>query len=216
MARSSSPSALVHLIGFPAAGKRTVALAMAALARARGHRLVVVDNHLTGNPVLSVVDHRGENPSPDVWSLVYEIRDLVERAIEAHSPSSWSFVFTNVLTEEGDRDVRRVESLRRLAEARGTSYVPVVLTSAVDELARRAGSAGRAELYKLVDPDAASGYATTHTLHRPAGAVEVDVTDLAPERAAALILDAAGLSCAILLTVADPRTDVPFRRRPDG
>ena len=188
-----SGGAIVQLIGFPAAGKRTVALAMAELAATRGHRLVVVDNHLTGNPVLSVVDHRGMLPPPEVWSLVYEVREIVDRAIEAHSPPSWSFAFTTVLTNEGDRDTASPDRLRRLAAARDARYVPVVLTCAVDELARRATAAGRAEQHKLVDPLVVRTYATTHTLHRPAGALEIDVTTRAPAETAAVILDAARL-----------------------
>jgi chloramphenicol 3-O-phosphotransferase len=188
-----SGGAIVQLIGFPAAGKRTVALAMADLAAERGHRLVVVDNHLTGNPVLSVVDHRGMNPPPEVWALVYEVREIVDRAIEAHSPPDWSFVFTTVLTNEGDRDSASPDRLRRLAASREAQYLPVVLTCDVDELARRATEDGRAEQHKLVDPLVARTYATTRTLHRPAGALEIDVTTRPPEETAAVILDAARL-----------------------
>jgi hypothetical protein len=37
--------AIVHLIGFPAAGKLTIARAITALAQSEGRRFVVVDNH---------------------------------------------------------------------------------------------------------------------------------------------------------------------------
>jgi hypothetical protein len=51
--------AIVHLIGFPGAGKLTVAREVARLGDAAGRRVVVVDNHLSGNPVLSVLDLAG-------------------------------------------------------------------------------------------------------------------------------------------------------------
>ena len=153
-----------------------------------------MDNHLTGNPVLSVIDLSAGPPPPGVWSLVYEVRDIVDRAIEDHAPPSWSFVFTTVLTNEGDRDTASVDRLRRLAHARRGRYVPVVLSCDVDELARRATAAGRAERQKLADPAAVAAYARARTLHRPDGSTDLDVTTLPATEAAAQILDVAGLT----------------------
>ena len=134
--------AIFHLDGYPGVGKLTVAHAMQHLAEAQGERLVVVDNHLTGNPVLSLLDLTTGPPPPEAWRLVYEIRDVVVRAVEVHSPTEWSFVFTNVLTIGDDSDVGAVDRLRRLAGARRCPYVHVVLTCDIDELVCRGTSAG--------------------------------------------------------------------------
>jgi hypothetical protein len=155
---------------------------------------VVVDNHLSGNAVLSVLDLAGGPPTPEAWALVYSVREIVVRAIRDHSPPDWSFVFTNVLTVEGDRDTAAVDRLRRLAEDRRSRYVPIVLTCAEDELVRRATSPGRAEQHKLTDPDVARRYATTRTLWHPDGATVLDTTEVPAAATAATVLERAGLT----------------------
>jgi len=88
--------AIVHLIGFPAAGKFTVAK---ALARQATDHLVVIDNHFTANVIFGVMEIDGVKPVPDeVWDRVEEVREAVFTTIETLSPPDWSFVFTNVMT----------------------------------------------------------------------------------------------------------------------
>lgn len=186
--------AIIHLIGYPAAGKLTIARELARQAERGDHRVVVVDNHLSGNPVLSVLDLTERGPSPEAWALVYEIREVVVRAIEDHSPRDWSFAFTNVLTVEGDSDVDAVDRLRRLAEARRSRYVPIVLTCEVDELARRAPARGRAEQHKVTDPALIRAYVAARQLHHPDDATVLDVTVVPPKDTAAAILRVAGLA----------------------
>jgi adenylylsulfate kinase-like enzyme len=48
--------AIVYLIGHPAADKYTVARALAEQAEARGHRMVVVDNHHINNAIFGLLD----------------------------------------------------------------------------------------------------------------------------------------------------------------
>jgi hypothetical protein len=183
------PSPVIfHLVGYPGVGKRTIASEMERLAAEAGQRLVVVDNHLSGNPVLSVLDLAAGSPPPEAWGLVYEIREVVIRAIERHSPRDWSFVFTNVLTDNGDSDLASVRRLRRLADARASTYRPTVLTCDVDELVRRAGSPGRSDQLKLTDPEVVRSYVGTRALHHPPGANVLDVTGLPPEAAARALL----------------------------
>ena len=188
------PSAIVHLIGYPGAGKLTIARAAADLAAARGHRLVVVDNHLTGNPVLTVIEP-GEVPD-GTWPLVYEIREVVHRAIGTLSPPGWSFVFTSVLWDDDDSDREAVLRLQRLAQERGSRYQAVMVDCAPGELLRRVAAPGRREHLKLVDPVIVQRFLDTRQLHRPdvGGRLDLDVSELAPAEAAALILDACGLS----------------------
>ena len=182
---------IVHLIGFPGVGKLTVATELARQASTDpDHRMVVVDNHLTGNPVLSLLqlDGRGTAP-PEVWPYVHEIRAIVHRAIPALTPPGWSFVFTNVIRVADPLGHEGAARLRRLAETRGSTYVPVVLRCDADELLRRASSPGRAANHKWVDTDAIRQLLATETLWVPGGPhlLEIDTTRLSPSDVAGSI-----------------------------
>ena len=96
----STQPAIVHLIGFPAAGKLTIARAIAGMAEGHGSHFVVVDNHHTSNVIFAVLDVDGVRELPsEVWDRVREVRHVVMRSIEELSPHDCSFIFTNVLTE---------------------------------------------------------------------------------------------------------------------
>lgn len=181
---------IVHVLGFPGVGKYTVASALSARAESHGHKIVVVDNHLTSNPVLSVIeeDAVGELPA-GVWDRVGEIREVLYRVIEDLSPPQWSFVFTNVLVASDPRSPAVIQRLERLAAARSTRYCPVMLHCDTDELLRRVPAAGRAEQRKWIDPAGVAAFVASEELLRPQGDVlDVDVTDSAPADTAVEIL----------------------------
>jgi hypothetical protein len=168
--------AIVHLIGFPASGKLTVAR---ALAEASSSRFVVLDNHHTNNVIFSALDLDGVKPVPPaVWDRVREVRDALLRTIEGLSPSTWSFVFTNVLTDDKPEDRRAVDDLVALAERTDRSYLPVVLRCGPDAIAARVANPDRRDRSKWIDPSGVLDFVRTHRL--------VDVTDLRP-----LIVDTA-------------------------
>ncbi len=183
----SPTPAIVHLIGFPAAGKYTVAKALAHAADARGERFVVTDNHLTGNVILSVVDG-----VPDgTWDRVRQVREVMYDAIAELSPPSWSFVFTNVLVAGDVEDEAAPGRLADVAAARGSIYLPVLLTCEVDEVIARVPSPERRERHKWIDPDAVRSFMERAALvdlsaHDP---YELDTTTRPAEEAARLILD---------------------------
>lgn len=186
---------ILHLLGFPGTGKSTVARAMCAHAEAEGRRLVVVDNHLTSNPVLSIIDADGVRDLPDgVWDRVRKIREVVYQAIEELSPDDWSFVFTNVVVRSDPHVPALFERLERLAIARSTTYVPVVLHCDTAELRRRVPSPERALRHKWVDPDGVESFVANEELIRPKATVfDVDVTKLTAPESAARILRHGGL-----------------------
>jgi chloramphenicol 3-O-phosphotransferase len=183
--------ALIHLTGAPAAGKRTVAEALVEEANRRGHRSVLVDNHLVSRPILTVIDSDGVRTlPPEVWPHVHAVHREVLATIEALSPPDWSFVFTNYLLEGKGRGEAAVASIRALAASRGSAYLPVALRCDLDELLRRVPNADRREHLKWIDPDAVRDELEQWPVLVPEGALTIDTTSRPPHESAALILDA--------------------------
>jgi hypothetical protein len=188
----ASRGSILHLLGFPAVGKYTIAKAVAQAAALGGERFVVVDNHLTSNVVFSVLDVDGvRDLPPNVWDHVGQVREVVYRTIEDLSPSEWSFLFTNVLIEGNPADEDVVQRLRAVAVHRDANYVPVVLTCEVDELLRRVTGADRRERFKWIDPGAVERFVTSRALLAvdSDAPLTLDVTKLSPDQAAHRILD---------------------------
>jgi hypothetical protein len=187
------PPAIVHLIGYPATGKYTVAKAVVAAARDAGTRAVLMDNHASSNLILSALDGDGTSRLPSVvWERVGEIREIVYRTIEDLSPPDRSYVFTNVLKAGDPLDEAVVERLAGLAAARRAIYLPVRLTCDVDTLLTRVPDADRRARHKWIDPGAVRAFIDDTELvdlsrHRP---LDVDTTNGPPEAAAQRILDA--------------------------
>jgi hypothetical protein len=183
---------IVHLIGFPAAGKLTIARAIAGMAERQGSHFVVVDNHHTSNVIFAVLDVDGirELP-PEVWDRVREVRNVVMRSIEELSPRDWSFIFTNVLTERDPTDRAVVDGLAQLAAKRSSHYVPVRLHCDTEVLLGRVDNADRRERLKSIDPVGVRALIDSTRLIdvRPHTALDLDVTNLSPTDAAARILD---------------------------
>lgn len=180
--------AIIHLIGFPAAGKYTVAK---ELARQADTHVVVIDNHFTANVIFGVMPVDGVTVLPDeVWDRVEEVREAVFHTIETLSPHDWTFVFTNVLNEGFPRDAAAVVRLAELARATKRRYVPVRLHCAVDELVARVTSEERRARLKWIDPDGVRRYATERELINVDGhdVLDVDVTSTSPDTTARLVL----------------------------
>jgi hypothetical protein len=187
------PPAIVHLIGYPATGKYTIATALVAAARAAGTPAVLQDNHASGNLILSVLDGDGTQVIPPVvWERVGEIREIVYRTIEDLSPPDRSYVFTNVLKAGDPGDEAVVERLAALAAARSSIYLPVRLTCALDTILARVPDDDRRARHKWIDPDAVRTFIATSDMvdlgaHRP---IDVDTTSAPPEQSALRILEA--------------------------
>jgi shikimate kinase len=186
-------AAIVHLIGYPGAGKYTIARAIAQQAELDGRRYVVVDNHHTANVIFAVMDVDGVRPVPrEVWERVGEVRDALYRAIQELSPREWSFVFTNVLTEGEPQDAAIVEKVSALAARRGNPYVPVYLRCATDEILRRVPSPERHDRLKWIDPEAVRAFMQERRelirIDDPEP-LDLDVTAAAPDDVARRILD---------------------------
>jgi len=182
--------ALIHLVGPPAVGKRTVAVALVEEANRRGHHTVLVDNHLVARPIFTVIDNDGIGVlPPQVWPHVHAVRHAVLAAIEELSPPEWSFVFTNYLLDN-DTSVATTGNLRALADRRGSTYLPVALDCETQELLRRVPNPDRREHQKWVDPAAVRADLERRAVLVPEGSLEIDTTSRPPVESAAAILDA--------------------------
>lgn len=168
--------AIVHLIGPPAAGKLTVARALASRSIDAGHHMVVLDNHHTNNVIFSVLDVDGVRTLPlSVWDRIGEVREAMLVAIEELSPPDWSFVFTNVLAESDPVDHAWIDRTRSAARSSGRRFVPVHLTCDPAELARRAANDDRRERMKWIDPDAIAVFAASVPMLRVDSDLGVDL-----------------------------------------
>jgi hypothetical protein len=182
-------SAVVHLLGFPGTGKRTIGAALVDMVPRDDHRFVLVDNHLTSKAFLAAIDTDPTQPvDPEIWTYVGAARAHVLAAITAMAPPGWSYVFTNyVVTDVPSESIPR---LRALAAARASTYVPVVLHCAEAEHRDRVVGPDRAEHRKWLDADGVMADVATRTLVRPDSPhlLDLDVTDLSPTAAAEQVL----------------------------
>lgn len=181
--------AIVHLLGYPGAGKRTVGAALVDLVPRDENRFVLVDNHLSSQAVLAALDTDPTVPiDPRVWTYVSGLRAHVLAAIEDMAPPGWSYVFTNYVVE--DMPSESIPRLQALAAARSSTYVPVVLHCADDEHRRRVVGPDRATHRKWIDPDGVMADVSTRVLARPESPhlLDLDVTALSPTAAAEQVL----------------------------
>ncbi len=183
---------IYHLIGAPGVGKYTIGRELAALAGAR-----LVDNHSIANVLFNLLDGDGVKPLPkEVWPRYAAVRRVVLETITNVSPAHMSFIFTNYLRGEDESERAAFRDVAAVAEARGSLFVPVVLTCDSEELMNRIGTDSRRERLKLIDP--AEGRRLNEGPQFVSGhpnQLDLDVTHLPPADSAQRIVDwAANLS----------------------
>jgi dephospho-CoA kinase len=179
-------NAVVYLIGFPGAGKLTIARALEA-----AWPCAVLDNHTVNNVILGQVDLVGRSSlPPGVGANVRRLRSAVLDTIRDFAKPERNFVFMDHLLEGDAESLEVYSEVAAVAQARGAKFLPVRLEITPRELARRVVSAERRERLKAIDPEAAQTLASTSQVFVPPDRhLELDVTWLSPERAAARILE---------------------------
>jgi hypothetical protein len=139
---------IIHLIGTPGVGKYTIGGHVTALTGAR-----FVDNHSVANVIFNLLPIDGVTPLPEgVWERVGRVRAAVLDTVAHLSPPEMSFVFTNYMRGADQEEYRAFLGMMALADARGSVFVPIILTCDTAELRRRIVSPSRRERMKMVDP----------------------------------------------------------------
>lgn len=178
---------IFHLIGTPAAGKYTIGKIVAERSGAR-----FIDNHSINNVIFNTIERDGVTPlPPEIWPRIGKVREAVLDAILNVAPPGLSYVFTNYLRGQNAEEMAAFEEMARLAEARASVFIPVLLRCETAELMNRAANDSRIERMKLIDPlliarmnDEFPRFETDHP-----NTLVVDTTSRAPEESAALILE---------------------------
>lgn len=178
---------IFHLIGSPGVGKYTVAKEIVELTGAR-----LVDNHAIANVIFNVLATDGVTPLPDgTWPHVGAVRKAVLDAMRTIAPRHLSYVFTNFLVGEDEKELAAFEEMVGLAAHRESMFVPVLLRCETSELMNRIGTESRRQRMKLVDPvqggkynDETPRFETDHP-----NVLRLDVTSIAPGESARRIVE---------------------------
>ncbi len=178
---------IIYLIGFAGTGKFTIAQEIAKLTNSR-----VIDNQLVNNPILSVMDPGNDSPLPDqVWAKIRQIRQIVLEAIDALASPEENFIFTNELIEGSAADEQIFSQIAELAQRRQSTFLPVRLECAEEELCRRVIFENRKERLKDTNSKNTQEKYKKFTVLRPKTHtyLTLEVTHLSAEQAAHIILD---------------------------
>jgi broad-specificity NMP kinase len=171
---------IIHINGWPGAGKKTIGEALAAKIGAR-----FIHNHLLHDVAIVCAGFGSEAR----WRL-YEIVRAAAYETLAARPASEVFVMTNALCTNSPRERVAWRHVVDLALSRSAPLIPVVLNVEPAELFRRVQSVERIRK-KLTDPAKLQEFLDLDTLQLPdvPERLEVNVTELTPEEAAQAILE---------------------------
>ncbi len=178
---------IIYLLGFPGTGKYTIASEICKRADFK-----LVDNHLINNPLFTLIENDGKTILPPrIWDNIGRVWEAVMDTIIHISPSHYSFVLTNALTEQGGNDRTWFERVKSAAEQKKAVFVPVRLSCSVEEMEKRIVQPERKTRMKEINPESprrnAENY-TVLTVDDP-NVLNLDVTNLTPGEAAAAILN---------------------------
>lgn len=184
---------LIYLIGFPGTGKATIGRALTA---AMGPEARLIDSHRINGPLHEIVGGAGPRPVPralldDLDDARRRVRRVLLDTMVDLAPPGRSFILTNVLVEGSARDREVFATVRSAAKARRAVFVPVRLHLDAAEHDVRIATAERARALKLSDPEVGRRYRDGPGLLKVqhANLLDLDITALTPEEAAARILE---------------------------
>lgn len=175
---------VLFLLGYPGMGKRTVGVALAALIDA-----VLLDNARIHGVLLEPFRWDGVAPLPaDIWERVTPIREALFGVIEDLAPPTNSYIFTNALEDE-EASVEHYDSIKSLAERRGSLFLAVQLDCDIDVQVGRIANPDRIALRKGADPPGYRWHRENVKMFEPppGDRFDIDTTRTSPEVNAELI-----------------------------
>lgn len=174
---------ILHLVGPPASGKRTIGSLVAARTGA-----ALVDNHLINDPVFTALGVNGLGDlHPQAIPLAARVRQIVHEAVLAAPPET-SHIFTTWLVDTPE-DAAAGERIRDLAASRGATFHPVWLECGADEIRRRLTLPDRAVRNKLRDPTRVDHITSLGAAPAPDDALRIDTTGVEATAAAERIVE---------------------------
>ena len=147
---------IISINGWPGTGKLTVALELADRINAR-----LLDNHSIFNVAIALTDYG----TPAYYDAAWAVRDIAFKQVLALEPGI-SVILTNVIATGGPSDFAHEhwQAIRRLAAARATPLVSIMLNCDPAEQARRIVSIERRARQKTRDMQAIDNLRKTRRL----------------------------------------------------
>lgn len=174
----------IYLIGYPGAGKLTIARELQKLFPS-----ILVDNHYVNNVVFNLIDTDGITPLPNrVWDYTKEIRRLVLDVIRELAKPKRNFIFTNALAAGDEVDEQLFQEIVQLALDRGANLLPVRVLVSREELCRRVASPERKCLLKSIDPEGACAAMDDYSILAPVNSFDLETSELSPAEASSVIV----------------------------
>lgn len=166
---------IIHLNGWPGAGKKTIGQVLAKQLEAR-----FIHNHLLHDVAITCAGFDMEQR----WVVYEAVRSAAYNAL-AKRPKSEVFVMTNALCKNALREQDAWKHVVELAIRRDMPLIPIVLTLDAEENFKRVQSSDRVGK-KLSDPKELEGYFVVDSIQIPdvAETFILDVTRLSAEVAA--------------------------------
>jgi len=178
-------TSIIYLLGRPGFGKKTIALELCK------YDFRLCDNQLINTPIFTLIldENNSIQTSDIVWEGIRDVRSAVLKFLSRHTESS--YVLTNNLYNT-DWDRAIYSSVKRMAESRGSKFIPVQLEISDGEHVKRLTDPSRVAHLKSVDIKHVHDEQKLIEIEHP-NLIRLDVSDLSPAQAATEILDRAGL-----------------------
>jgi Cdc6-like AAA superfamily ATPase len=177
----TQPTTIIYLTGKPGVGKYTIAKELAAK-----HGFIVCDNQLINNPIFELLQYDGYGKIPDfAWDTIARIRAEVFDFLSKSTQNS--YVLTNCLADT-EEDKQLYEKVQKMAQARGSLFIPVQLKISKEEHLRRLTRLERRERWKSIDPSDAEDNGPLISISHP-NLFSLDVSNLSLEDAAEAIMN---------------------------
>jgi hypothetical protein len=184
---SAVQNTFIYLVGFPGAGKLTIARSLMKLIPT-----ILVDNHYVNNVIFSLIDTDGKTKLPQtVWKNVARVRDAVFDTIAYLSKPNRNFVFTNALFDSNENDHRLFDRVVELSRQRAAQLFIFRILVDAEEICRRIVSPDRQSNLKDIDAESARKRSVAETVLVPRFTTYFDVqaTELSADYVSRVIAD---------------------------